>query len=177
MKKLLTILSIIGVALLIALAFTSSQEKLGNKVSANQDGGRGQLRMAVATSTLLVTSSEYYQMIVSSTDSYNKNFSTNATGTITYSGTSGLYFLFNGATNFLTDKAALVTYGLYVNGALATGAESPIDIAASSKRASNAITRVIQLNNGDKINIWVKSDQANTTITVDALFLTITELP
>lgn len=146
------------------------------KTSRVQKGCRGQMRVDTPAATTLTTADQYYQVAGTFVDTYNKNFTTSAAGAITYTGTSGLYFQFSGASNLIADKACKITFALYLNGALATGAESPVDIAAATKNNTNAITRILQLNNGDILTVWVKSDTNTTSMTANTLFITVAEL-
>ena len=112
----------------------------------------------------------YYKIVGTWTDGVSLRFIVDDTNDrLIYNGDSGIIFLFSGASNVSTDKASTLTYGLYKNGTLVTGAESPVSFASPSKYATMAICSTITLNTNDYLEIWAKSDIANTTITASLL--------
>jgi len=133
---------------------------------------RGQMAISTPTNTVTGTADTYVQMAGTFTDSMLNNWSLNADGTLTFNGNDGSTFLFNGVSDLEVDKACTITYGLYKNGVLVTGAETPHTFAAASKIDNVSITRIIQLDKGDYLNVFVKSSATDTTATINTLFLT-----
>jgi len=105
-------------------------------------------------------------------DDCNHGFAFDGSGKITFQGQSGAYLLFNGASDLSADKVATVTYAMYLNGALVTGGESPVSIQHANENVNLSITNFVKLNPGDYIEIYVKSNTANTDVTSSTLFLT-----
>jgi len=130
------------------------------------------MAISAATPTVTGAANTYVQMAGTFTDSHLNNWELNTDGTLTYTGADGAYCLFNGNSGMEVDKACKLTYGLYKNGALVPGAESPQDFAASSKISNIGITRICKLNKGDYVNVYMKSSVLTTTVTVQTLFLT-----
>ena len=105
-------------------------------------------------------------------ESINYGFSGNGSGRITYNGDKTLTFLFNGVSDLSVDKSCEITYGLYINGALVPGAETPHDFANTAKVDSISITNFVILNPGDYIEVWCKSDTITTEVTTNTLMIT-----
>lgn len=127
------------------------------------------------------TASENYTLAVIGTLYPIKNnialldakFFTGTTDGLKFTGTSGTWVDFDGTANVESDKAATVTFELYVNGVLKIG--TPVEYVSAgiaAPRQFAASTR-IQLNNDDEIIIKAKSDTTNTTITIYTLGCTI----
>lgn len=112
-----------------------------------------------------------YQKIVGTwSDGFSNNFTiSDANDRITYIGTQTMIFLFNGVADCSVDKACVTTFGLYKNGSLVTGAETPHGFTSASKIGTVSISRLIELKPGDYIEAWAKVDTAAVTITFNTL--------
>ncbi len=75
----------------------------------------------------------------------------------------------NGVSDIKVDKACEITYALYKNGELVTGAETPHSFASASKYSTISITTLITVNPGDYFEAWAKSDDATVTLTINSL--------
>jgi hypothetical protein len=132
---------------------------------------RGQLKLSAPETTTLTTIGQYYQINGVFTDGSVNNFTLAADGTLTYHGPD-CAFLMNGSSDYASDKTAEVTYGLYLNGVLAPGAETPHDFDAANKTENIAINVLVDLTAGDYINVYAKSDSATTVISLASLIVT-----
>ena len=115
----------------------------------------------------------YEKLVGSWADGDCCKFAVDPSGTMTYSGTSGRAFLFNGSSDLRVDQADLVHYALYKNGALVPRAETPHTFTAPAKTSNISITAIITLDAGDEIEVWVKSATEGTEITVETLRITL----
>ena len=153
--------------------FINSYASMGT-INYNKILDRGAHHLESILDTTCTTPDQYYKIAGTWIDGSgsNNNFTFDGTGKITYVGESGRYFLFNGASDIQANKVSRVTYALYINGALATGAETPADIKTANASRNISITHVLQLTNSDYFEIFVKSDTASTVVKHNTLFLT-----
>jgi hypothetical protein len=104
---------------------------------------------------------------------HSKGFTVdNVLDRIIYSGVDNVDFLFNGSSDVLSDKNATITYGLYKNGVLIPGAETPHDFGTANAVEHIGITAIVTLNKNDYLEIWAKSSTNDTTITPKSLSIT-----
>lgn len=133
------------------------------------DRAVGQLILDSPTSVSLSVINQPYKITGTYSDGgTNREFATSAGGILEYTGEDGR-FLVNGTSDLEVNKASRVTYMLYVNGTLVTGAETPHDFASNSKIENISITRIVDVSNGDEIEVYAKSDTVNTNIDVNDL--------
>lgn len=137
---------------------------------------RGAMALATTSTTSCVIAGQYYKINGVATwictEGCNKGFELDPTGKLTFVGRSGTWFLFSGSSDLSADKNCTTTYGLYLNGALVPGAETPHTFDAANKVESIGITQLVQLNRGDFVEVFVKSDAANTTVSHFTLSVT-----
>ena len=125
--------------------------------------------------TITCTDAETYYKITGTFgdgDNCNCGFTYDGTGRITYNGEDA-YFLLTGVSDVSADKVCTITYGMYMNGSLVTGAETPHSFPNASSTTNISISNIIKLTNGDYIETWVKSDTASTDVDVQNLMLTL----
>ncbi|MCK4521611.1 MAG: hypothetical protein KAU20_03480 [Nanoarchaeota archaeon] len=121
-----------------------------------------------------VTADQYYKIVGAWSDGdCNQGFEFDGAGKLTYTGQDGVYCLFNGVSDLSSSKVARVWYGLYINGVLASGAETPHDFQAANKIGGISITNFVKLQKYDYIEIYVKSEVAANPITHETLLLTL----
>jgi hypothetical protein len=132
---------------------------------------KGHMHITGTNDTICTLVDTYYKMSGTFSNSLNKNFTTTAAGELIHTGPDNSIYQFDGVSDLAVNKASVITYGLFVNSTLVPGAETPHTFAAASKIANIAITEIITLNNGDSIDIHMKSDTASTTVTVNTLFI------
>ena len=101
-----------------------------------------------------------------------EGFTIDGSGKITYTGESGTVLLFNGVSDLSSDKVATITYALYKNGVLVTGAETPVSAEHANGIMNISITNFVPAQQYDYYEVYVKSDTANTIVTHNTLFLT-----
>lgn len=96
-------------------------------------------------------------------------FTADGAGKLTYVG-PGECLLMVGTSDLSVDKACVLHYALYLNGAVAAGvSETPHTFLAQSKIANISIVGLVPIEAGDEIEIFAKSDQADTTLTPSTL--------
>jgi hypothetical protein len=128
----------------------------------------GQRRLESPASTLLVTPGTYYPINGTFIDGDALGFAI-VGNKLKYIGSSGVVFHLSGVSDIFVDKACQISYALYVNGFLVPSAQTPHDFPASSKIATISITAIVKLNQDDELEVYAKSDTANTTINVTNL--------
>lgn len=133
---------------------------------------QGQMKTATGTATL-TTAGQYYKIAGTYAGGLLSCFTLNANGTLTYTASENVTVLFNGAANLTANKACIITFALYKNGAIVPGATSPVYITYPGKPAANAITDHIALALNDYFEIYASSDTASTTLTVPSLQITM----
>jgi hypothetical protein len=79
------------------------------------------------------------------------------------------FCLVNGTSDIKVSNACQVKYGLFINGDLAPGAETPVDFPANNKIENIAITAIANFNKGDLITIRAWVDTPGVTLTISTL--------
>lgn len=131
---------------------------------------RGQMSIATGTTLAFGGTNTYQKVVGTWADGFSNNFTiSNANDRITYTGTQTMVFLFNGVADASVDKACITTFGLYKNGTLITGAETPHGFTSASKIGTVSIARLIELKQGDFLEVWAKVDTSAVTITFNTL--------
>lgn len=172
MKSLLKTFYIVG-GTLLAIGVIGS---IFNVAQASYEGvkttEKSVSRLVTSSSTLLGTVDTYYKIVGAFADNGNNfRFTTASDNRATYTGNENS-FLFTGASDVKVDKVCELTYALFLNGVLVSGAETPHDFTAASKTENISITSIIDLKRDDYLEVWAKSDTINTTLTVEDLLTT-----
>jgi len=154
MKKLLIIL-------IVLLSVSFANEKMQAKE-------RGQLTLPVATVTSLVLADTYYPVSGNFTDGSIKNFILSSNGELKYIG-YGNTFLLSGVADIKVNKLCQITFGLYKNGMLCENAETPHTFTGADRIHSIAITRLVYGEHDDIYQVYAKSSEVNTDLTVEGL--------
>lgn len=132
------------------------------------------LLLLTAQTTVAMTLADTYYPI---TGTFNgspcdlcTNFTPNGTGSITYNG-SGNVMLIDGTSDLSLSgaAAATITYGLFKNGSLVAGAESPTAVNFFNLLQTLSITSAIDSAENDVYDVRVKCDDAGRTLTVRTL--------
>ncbi len=134
---------------------------------------RGDMYNTAPVAATLTDADTWYELSSASLIGANLSNFTFSNGEFTYTKATPTTFLFNGAANVAVDKACELTLGLYVNETLVTGGTTPVDIEAQNKKANVGISRIITLENGDKVTVRAKSDTATTGLTVAGINTTL----
>jgi hypothetical protein len=133
---------------------------------------RGQMQLTTDTTLAFAAIDTYEKIAGVWTDSCLFKFTFDATGILTYTGPYAC-FLFNGVSDLQVDKACNVSFALYKNGALVTGAETPHTFTSAAKTSNISITRICTLETGDTIEVYAKSDDDTATATIKSLSITL----
>jgi hypothetical protein len=135
---------------------------------------KGCHHLNAAQTTECADADTYYKITgtwVDGTDC-NQGFTYDGTGKLTYNGQSGVHFLFNGQSDVEASKVCEITYALYKNGVIVTGAETPHSFHTANQVANIGITNIFPLQQGDYLEVYCKSDTAATDIISNTLMIT-----
>lgn len=103
------------------------------------------------------------------------NFSV-TTGTLKYLN-GGRLFLINGTSDLEANKAADVTYSLFINGSAVPSEQTEVTFTAAAKKTNISITAIAEINTNDELEVRAKGDgTASLTITVNKLDLTFLQV-
>lgn len=133
---------------------------------------RGKAKLTTPVQDTLTTIDQYYKINGTWSDGNSLGFSVSPTGVLTYFGCNKCCFLFSGVSDVQADKVCQITYSLYINGVLVSGAETPASFEHANSIKSISITDIIDLYKGDEIEVYAKSDTATTKITPSTLVIT-----
>jgi hypothetical protein len=134
---------------------------------------RGQMAIASETTLAFAGTNTYEKVTGTWGDGCANNFTvSDANDRITYTGDQTMCFIFGGASDCSVNKACITHFGLYKNGSLVPGAETPHGFTSPSKIGTVSINRIIQLVKGDYLEVWAKVDTAAVTITFNTLVIT-----
>ncbi len=96
-------------------------------------------------------------------------FSANSNGTLTYQGCDNTAILFVGSSDLKVSKNCALYYGLFKNGALVTGMETPVTVATPNHIYGMAIAGIVTLNYGDALRVYSKCDDEDAVLTPSTL--------
>lgn len=133
---------------------------------------KGQLKLTAGSPVLLAVIDNYYKVAGTYGDGECHCFELDATGRLTYRGENACTFLFVGTSDVLADKTCTIHYGLYLNGEVISGEETPATFEHANSYKNISINRIVTLNPNDYVEVHAKSDTTNTTITPSTLALT-----
>jgi hypothetical protein len=119
------------------------------------------LSLNISNVEVLTLADTYYSL----NSTFNIDESNLFTGT-TFDGSDGTVLGFNGASQGAANKIARVTYALFINGLPII--QTPVDLALG-KVATYSAVRFLTLNNGDVLEVKIKSDTALTDYTFNTL--------
>jgi len=128
----------------------------------------GQLRLQSEADTDLTTAGQYYKISGTFADGHASGF-TVTDNKLKYTGPSGVCFHFSGASDLQVSKACEIVYSLFRNGSAVLDAQTPHTFLNPSKTSNISITSIIMLNQNDELEIYAKSNAANTTMSVKNL--------
>lgn len=136
---------------------------------------RANLRVVTAAPTTLTDAGTWYPIAGTFADGDCDCFTVESDGKMTYVGGNGRSFLFSGDSDLEVNKACRITYGLEKNGTPNGEIITPRDFVSASKIGGVGICRNLILNNGDVFYVRVQSTEANTSVTVNTLYLIFRE--
>jgi hypothetical protein len=139
-------------------------------MSYRKNNQRGQMHIDTGT-TLAFTSANTYEKIVGTwTDGCANNFTiSDVNDRITYNGNRTMCAVMNGVSDISVNKACTVTFALYKNGSLLTGAETPHTFGYISRYSTISITTIIEITQNDYFEVWAKADDTSVTLTINSL--------
>lgn len=132
----------------------------------------GQHRLMEKTSTTITNKDTYVKVLGNFEDGETKGFEFIA-NKLCWQGSSGTVFLFNGSSDLEVNKACTISYGLFLNGVLVEEAQTPHSFVSPSKTSNISITALVRLQQDDEIEVFVKSSEDNTIVTVHTLAITL----
>jgi hypothetical protein len=132
----------------------------------------GQLRILNPANTICVLANEFYKIAGTFEDGETVGF-TIAENKICWNGNNGIDFLFNGSSDVQVNKACTITYALFKNGILIPNVQTPHKFLSPSKTSNISITALVEINNNDEFDVYVKSDSAGTIVSVQTFNITL----
>jgi hypothetical protein len=99
-------------------------------------------------------------------------FTTSAAGVMTYSGPDNMVLLFVGSSDLEVSKTCTVYYALFKNGILLSTQQTPVEIEHPGHVYGMGITALVNLNSGDTLQIYSKSDDGAAVMTPRTLSVT-----
>jgi len=124
--------------------------------------------------TVCTLADNYYKISGTWSGATNLGFFRDGSGKLIYKNGANINFLLNGTSDVKADKNCLLTYALFKNGVLVSGAETPHTFNNANSFVNISITAFVQgLKYDDYLEVYCKSDQANTKITSETLTITL----
>jgi hypothetical protein len=134
---------------------------------------RGCQRLLSPQATVCTLADTYYKIGGAWGGSLCFGFNRDGSGKLTYINGESVGFLFNGSSDVRASNNCTLTYALFKNGVLVTEAQTPHTFDAANRTDNISITAFVDgLIYGDYVEVYCKSDQANTTITSETLIIT-----
>ena len=123
--------------------------------------------------TITLTTAETYQKLTGTfEDGVCNCFTLDTNGKLTFDGDQSMDFLFTGVSDLQAYKTCTVSYALYLNGVLVSDSVTPTTFSHANAIKNISISRIVQLNQGDEIEVYVKSDTASTIIEIKSFNIT-----
>jgi len=141
---------------------------IGNRASQARSESHGQLRLESPADTNLSETDTYYKVSGNFIDGDANGFEV-VDNKLKYIRDSGICFLLNGVSDLQVNKACTITYSLFKNGVLVPGAQTPHTFVNPSKTSNISITAICKLDKNDELEVFAKSDEINTIISVHTL--------
>jgi len=133
-----------------------------------QTNDKGQLRLVEATNTTVIIPDVFHKIAGDFCDGNSYNFQI-VDNKLKFLGSDGTVLLFTGVSDLQVNKACEIEYSLFKNSEIVVGAQTPHTFTSPAKTGTISITALIALNNGDELDVWVKSNTANTVFSVKTL--------
>jgi hypothetical protein len=134
---------------------------------------RGCQALQAPRATSCVNADQYYKIGGTWAGSQCIGFVRDGLGMITYKNGANITFLLNGTSDVRADKNCQITYALFKNGVLVPRAETPHTFNFANQIANIAITAFVEnLKYDDYLEVYCKSNVANTLITTETLIVT-----
>lgn len=135
---------------------------------------KGQMHLDTGT-TLAFTGTTYEKIIGTWSNvnpkTNNKFYVDSTNNRLVYTGKKSVICLFNGVSDIKVDKACEITYALFKNGSLVSGAETPHSFASPSKYSTISITALTEVQPDDYFEVYAKCDDATVTLTINSLLI------
>jgi hypothetical protein len=132
----------------------------------------GQLRLSEYTDTVLTEADVYSKVSGTFIDGDCCNFEVVDNSLVSNCGDNSA-FLFNGVSDLEVNKACTIHFALFKNGSLVERAETPHTFVTPSKTSNISITSIINLDKGDTLEVFCKSSEVNTTLSLKTLNVTL----
>lgn len=143
-------------------------------IRSNSSSYKGSMDLTTPVDILCVNANTDYKITGVFTDGNNKGFTTNANGTLTCTTSEVLHPLIIGMTDVTADKNCRLIYTMYKDGVAIPKANTKIDLNNPGKYKSGGINKIIDgVTSPQFFEVYVQSNVANTTVTVDTLMVTV----
>lgn len=133
---------------------------------------RGQLYLTAETTVDYDVADTYQKITGTWADKNLFMFEATAAGVLTYKGPDNTVFLFNGVSDLAASKISTIYYGLFKNGSLVTGAETPAGVQVPGRIRNISITEIISLNKDDYLEVFTRCSDDTVTLTAKTLSIT-----
>lgn len=131
---------------------------------------RGQMGLDCSTPLVVdIISANTYQLVEGTWCDGSNNLFTISGNTLKYTGIEDVVVFFAGHSDLQVSKVGQLSYGLYKNGQLVSGAETPHTFVTSAKTSTISIAKIIELSYNDELEIWVKYDDDSAELTIYSL--------
>ena len=167
MKWLTIIFLFIGISLQAQWA-THGQEIYPDSIVVNgiinMDNYGVYAYLSTPSTTTTTNAGQYYYMTGTFTNEVMYNFAI-VSDTLTYQGniTTCFEIILNGSFSSDTPNTE-ITIGLFKNGAIQANSEMTVEVNQTTDIVQISTCDVLELTNGDRISIWIKSDKAGAKI-------------
>ena len=71
-----------------------------------------------------------------------------------------------------SDELVTVTYGLYKNGSLVSGVQTPIDVEVAFRKRNVSITSILKLDKNDYLEVFAKCSSDTASLVASTLSIT-----
>jgi hypothetical protein len=136
----------------------------------NHQHNRGQLLLTIPKEVTFAANDVYVKIKGVFSDGEAHNFEIDAVNNrIIFKGDEAQCFFIAGVSEASVNKACIITYGMYKNGALVPNAETLHTFPASARTSTLSIVRIARLEPGEYLEVWAKSSDATAKLTVATL--------
>jgi hypothetical protein len=130
----------------------------------------GMIKLATPLAVNLETAGQYYKIPGTyDTGVLSYHFTVNAAGKLTYNGPKGI-FLMNGISDVQVNKLCTITYATKKNAEFLS--DTSHIFATADRNETLATTNLVQLVQGDYLEVYAKSTTVNTLVTPATLKVT-----
>jgi len=129
---------------------------------------KGQLKLQASAGSVLANKDTYYKVSGTFSNGQARGFII-VDNKLKWKGADNSVFLFGGVSDVKSNKACEIHYGLFKNGVLVTGAETPHTFPALARISTISIIGICVLDYDDELDVYARSDTDGTILSVASL--------